>query len=144
MTESSAAFAHEQVPAQSAVQGFVGVDQYLMCAGFGCCDFQGGDVALEALCIALAQVLWRDADRALGLHVFKYHRFAPVRIALLRIQQLKQNDVMPAISKRLHRFTHRFRIAVQIGDDNDETAALQVFSKPLKATDEVRRVACLH
>ena len=115
-----------------------------MCAGFGCCDFQGGDVALEALRISLAQVLWRDADRALGFHVLEHDGFAPLRIALLRIEELKQNDVVPAISKRLHRFTHRFRIAVQIGDDNDETAALQVFSKPLKTTDEVRRVACLH
>src|SRR5689334_22978716 len=83
----------QQVVPQSFVQRFACVDQKIVDAGSLGLIFDGSNVRIDLLAILRFQILGSDLDLILSLHIDHQHRILHSGPNLLRIEDMKQNEL---------------------------------------------------
>src|SRR4051812_43166120 len=90
-----------------------------------CLGSHGFDVRPYPAAILPLRVIGRSFDGFLRFHVQQEGRAVENGLNFARIENVKQNQLVTAVTKRLDCFDDRFRVFVEIRDDYGKTALTQ-------------------
>ena len=99
----------------------------MVCADAGCGRLERVDMRPNAFWVGLAHELWRNLDSPAGLKILQQHIVPELRIELLLVEHLEQNDILAMPGEWANAGQQAFRVAIEIRYHGNKAATRYLF-----------------